>query len=129
MNGPLMLAVFVIGWEVLWWKLGVQPISPMRLKRMLNDPGEDRPFLIDVRTASEFKHFRIEGAENRPGLLWEPGELDTLDKKSPLVVVCLSGHRSPIVAFRLKRRGFQNVSYLSWGMLAWIVTGGHVARQ
>ena len=124
-----MLAAFVIGWEALWWKLGVQPISPMRLKRMLKNAGEDKPRLIDVRTASEFKHFNINGAENHPGLLWEPKELDPVDRKSPLVVVCLSGHRSPIVGFRLKRRGFQNVSYLSWGMLSWIVSGGPVERQ
>ncbi|MGO9019671.1 MAG: rhodanese-like domain-containing protein [Syntrophobacteraceae bacterium] len=45
-----------------------------------------------------------------------------------MVIVCLSGHRSPLVASRLNKQGFKNVYYLSWGMLAWIVSGRRVQR-
>jgi rhodanese-related sulfurtransferase len=40
------------------------------------------------------------------------------------VVICLSGHRSPFVAYRLKQRGFKDVSYLAWGMISWLISGG-----
>lgn len=122
----IALAIFVVGWEALWWIEGVRPIGPLRLKRMLQE--EIQPLLVDVRTAMEFKLFRIKGAESRPGLLLDPGSLDLPDKERSLVVVCLSGHRSPIVGYRLTRRGFKNVYYLSWGMLAWIVSGGRIER-
>jgi rhodanese-related sulfurtransferase len=122
----MALAVFVIGWEVFWWMAGIRPIGPLRLKRMLQE--ESKPLLVDVRTAAEFRFFHIEGAENRPRLLLDFGSLDLPDRKRPLVVICLSGHRSPIVGFRLKKRGFKNVYYLSWGMLAWILSGGQLKR-
>ncbi|MGA3119088.1 MAG: rhodanese-like domain-containing protein [Syntrophobacteraceae bacterium] len=124
----IALALFVVGWEALWWIAGVRPIGPMRLKRMLQEPGGDKPLLIDVRTAAEFRLFHVAGAENQPGLLLVSGALNSQDKKRPLVIVCLSGHRSPVVGFRLKKQGFKNVYYLSWGMLAWIVTGGRFER-
>ncbi len=124
----IALAAFIIGWEAFWWMAGIQPIGPMRLKRMLQEPAGSKPLLVDVRTAAEFGLFHIEGAESRPGLLFNPGSLDSLDRERPLVVICLSGHRSPIAGSRLKNRGFKNVSYLSWGMLAWVVSGGGVKR-
>ncbi len=124
----LALTAFVVGWEAFWWIAGVRPIGPLRLKKMLQEPAGSKPLLIDVRTAAEFRLFHVQGAENRPGLFRDPGLLDSLDKERPLVVVCLSGHRSPIVGFRLKKRGFKNVYYLSWGMIAWIVFGGRVER-
>jgi rhodanese-related sulfurtransferase len=36
----------------------------------------------------------------------------------------MTGHRSPIVAYRLQKLGFQNVYNLMGGMLAWKLTGG-----
>ncbi len=124
----ITLAVFVICWEALWWIVGVRPIGPLRLKRMLQEPGGDKPLLVDVRTAAEFRLFHIAGAENQPGLLFDPTALDLPDRRRPLVIVCLSGHRSPVVGFRLKKQGFKKVYYLSWGLLAWIVSGGQVGR-
>jgi rhodanese-related sulfurtransferase len=123
-----MLAAFVIGWEVFWRMMGIRPMGPMRLKRMLQKPTGSEPFLVDVRTAAEFRLFHIRGAESRPGLLLDPNALAMQDRQRPLVVVCLSGHRSPIVGARLKKLGFKDVYYLSWGMLAWIVFGGKVER-
>jgi rhodanese-related sulfurtransferase len=116
------LAMVVIGWEVFWSMVGIRPVGPLRLKRMLQ--GEKKPLLIDVRTAAEFRLFHIKGAESRPGLLLNPGSLGSVDKEKPLVIVCLSGHRSPLVGFRLKKKGFKNVQYLSWGMISWIFSGG-----
>lgn len=124
----ISLAVFVVGWEAWWWIVGVRPIGPLRLRKMLQKSGESKPLLFDVRTAAEFRLFHIEGAENHPGLLLDPCSLGLPDKERPVVVICLSGHRSPIVGSRLKNRGSKNVYYLSWGMLAWILSGGPIKR-
>ncbi len=124
----ISFAVFVVGWESLWWIMGVRPISPRRLKRMLQEPPGNNPLLVDVRTTAEFSLFHIKGAESQPDLLRDSASLDPLNRGKPLVVVCLSGHRSPVAGFRLKKQGFKNVYYLSWGMLAWIICGGRVER-
>ena len=129
MRATLIFVIFVVGWEVFWWLEGVRPIGPLRLKRMLQESGVDKPLLVDVRTAAEFKLFHIDGAQNQLGLLFDPGSLDSPDKDRPMVVVCLSGHRSPVVGARLKKQGFKKVYYLSWGMLAWILSGGRVKRK
>ena len=125
----ISLAVFVVGWEAWWWIVGVRPIGPLRLRKMLQKSGESRPLLFDVRTAAEFRLFHIEGAENHPGLLLDPCSLGLPDRERPVVVICLSGHRSPIAGFKLKKWRFKNVYYLSWGMLAWMITGGRVERS
>jgi rhodanese-related sulfurtransferase len=31
----------------------------------------------------------------------------------------MTGHRSPMVAYQLKKRGYKQVYNLTWGMLAW----------
>ncbi len=124
----IALAVLGVGWDFVWWAAGAGPIGPARLKRMLEEPGGSAPLLIDVRTAAEFRLFHVEGAQSYPHLLSDPSPLDSVDRDRPLVVVCLSGHRSPVVAYRLKREGFKKVYYLSWGMLAWMVSGGRVVK-
>ena len=61
-------------------------------------------------------------------ILNNPDTLKMDDRRRSVVVLCLSGHRSPVAAYRLRRHGFKDVSYLSWGMLAWVLSGGAVAR-
>ena len=48
------------------------------------------------------------------------------DKKldEPVVIICMTGHRSPIVAHQLKKHGYNRVYNLTWGMLAWKLFGG-----
>ena len=46
------------------------------------------------------------------------------DPDETIVVICMTGHRSPVVANRLKRHGYKNVYNLTWGMWAWKVFGG-----
>jgi rhodanese-related sulfurtransferase len=116
--------VFLVGWEAGWWLAGVRPVSPGGLKDMLERREGGRPHLIDVRTAAEFHWLHIPGAVNHPDLLSNPGVFSSQSKEDHLVLVCLSGHRAPVVAYRLKKLGYENLSYLSWGMLAWMLSGG-----
>ena len=51
------------------------------------------------------------------GLVRHNGNHDLVDE--PVIVICMTGHRSPMVAYQLKKRGYRQVYNLTWGMLAW----------
>lgn len=124
----LLTVLIIIGclalWDVGWWYgFGVSPLSPIDLKTAIN---EDRaPTIIDVRTPKEFDFFHIPGAINVP----YPATLAELalaspDPNKPVVVVCMSGHRSPPVVKQMQDGGYTDVRNLTWGMLAWKLFGG-----
>ncbi|UCG13323.1 MAG: rhodanese-like domain-containing protein [Deltaproteobacteria bacterium] len=122
------VTVLVIIWEVFWWALGVRPLLPWRLKASLhNYPAEDL-YLVDVRTAFEYELFHIDGAENHPELLLNPDLLKEQDPGKTVVAICMTGHRSPLVAYGLKRRGFREVHNLTWGMAGWLLSGGRIKK-
>jgi len=118
----MVLIFFLVGWEILWWLLHVKPMSPWRLKEILRSQRE-KYNLVDVRTAMEYGWFHIEGIPSHPDLLLNPENFRPDDKAKPVVVICMSGHRSPVVGFRLKQRGFNEVYYLSWGMIGMLIAG------
>lgn len=107
----------------LWWlPLGKAPeIDPPELKRWL-DEGRSLQ-LIDSRTGLEFQSGTIAGARHAPvtGL---PGSIDRLDldPEKPVVVLCLSGHRSLPGTRLLRARGIEAYS-LKGGILAWKLAG------
>lgn len=119
----IIIAALVL-WDVAWWfGFGVSPLSPWDLKMMVNQ--DNAPLIIDVRTRKEFESFHIPGAVNVP----YPATLAELayvspDPNNPIVVVCMSGHRSPPVVKQLKEGGYTDVVNLTWGMLAWKLFGG-----
>jgi rhodanese-related sulfurtransferase len=97
-------------------------MSPWHLQRLLKK-DQHQVHLIDVRTPFEFNWFHIRGADHKPELLAGTQALPQTDKDKPVVVICMTGHRSPLVAYRLKKRGFKRVYNLTWGMLAWKLSG------
>lgn len=117
-------AALLMLWDVSWWfGFGVSPLSPYTLKMEVNHG--DAPVIIDVRTPAEFKLFHLPGAINVP----YPASLNDLamaapDPTRPVVVVCMTGHRSPPVARQMQQGGYTNVRNLTWGMLAWKLFGG-----
>jgi protein-S-isoprenylcysteine O-methyltransferase Ste14 len=42
----------------------------------------------------------------------------------PVLVICLTGHRSPSVAVTLRKLGFKSVYHLTWGLVYLILLGG-----
>lgn len=80
--------------------------------------------LLDVRTEFEYNWFHIEGAESRPDMAYAIKDFEDIDSAKPIIVICMTGHRPPIVAHRLKKHGFKNVYNLLWGMWAWWLFGG-----
>jgi rhodanese-related sulfurtransferase len=115
----LLLALFPL-WEIFWYLLGVRQMYPWQLKRL---PQRKRPFILDVRTRAEFQLIRLPKSAPRPDLLLNSKRLP-LAKGEPLLVVCMTGHRSPLAAKRLQRQGYSRVYNLAWGVLGWKLLGG-----
>jgi len=92
---------------------GISPsITPQALFE--EQKGERPPFLIDVRTAFEFKIERLEGALNIPlEVLRE--RLDEIPQDRPLVTQCNVGYRSYMAQQILRQLGFEDVRNLAGG--------------
>lgn len=105
--------------KLFWWvPFGKVPeILPTDLIEKLNNP-QLCPQLLDVRTSKEWKNGHLAGAVNIP-ISELRSKIDTLAPDKPVVTICLSAHRS-IPAVRLLRSyGFQDVTQLAGGMIAW----------
>jgi sulfur dioxygenase len=98
----------------------VRQLAPAALSQMLaHDPP---PLVVDVREESEFRGAlgHIPGAKLIPlrTLAGRAAELGS-SKETQIVVVCRSGVRSSTAAAILTSLGFEDVSNLKGGMLAW----------
>lgn len=80
--------------------------------------------LIDVRTPTEFRASRINNAINLPITSFSATSIQALmlDKKIPIVTICLSAHRSIPATRRLLQLGY-DVRQLEGGMKAWWASG------
>ncbi|MHC1791527.1 rhodanese-like domain-containing protein [Solidesulfovibrio sp.] len=124
MKGLLIVLVLFFGvWDLAWLLAGVGQTPPWRLRRQLGEAPPRQPQLLDVRTPAEFALFHIPGAVNRPDALAVPAAALGLDPARPVVVVCMTGHRSPFVAKKLTDQGLA-ASNLTWGMLGWFLSRG-----
>ena len=101
---------------------------PWRLKGSLQESPEEFT-VVDVRTTLEYELFHIPGSKKQPNLLRHPELFKTQDPKKPLVIICLTGHRSSVVAYGLKKQGFTRVHNLTFGMLAWLLSGGTSSKE
>lgn len=102
------------------WRLpfgNVPEIPPEQLKSWLD--GGKPVQLVDSRTGVEYGQSCIDGARLAP-VTDLPEAIDRLDldPAQPVVVICLSGHRSRPGTRLLRKRGYQAFS-LKGGMLAW----------
>ncbi len=94
---------------------GVAEVSPAEAyRRLQNDPA---PLIVDVRQPVETRAGSVPGAVLIP--LTEFGRrLAELPRDRPILVICRSGHRSPLAARQLRRAGY-DVANVSGGTLAW----------
>lgn len=83
--------------------------------------GEE-PFLVDVRTASEYDELRLGDYGNIPVTDW-PRFAEVLDKQQPVVMVCNSAYRSSLAVGLAERLGFADVGSLDGGLDAWLSAG------
>lgn len=96
--------------------MNVISVDELKLKM---DKGE-KINLIDVREPHENADFNI------GGILLPLGKVQTMQieniedlKTEPVIVYCRSGNRSMQAAMLLEQFGFENVTNLAGGMLAW----------
>lgn len=90
-------------------------ISVQELRGSLKDNG---PFVLDVRTPSEWKSNHIEGANHVP-LATFAKQIPDLPRHRPIAVICGSGYRSSIAASLLKTRGYSDLKNVTGGMEAY----------
>jgi glyoxylase-like metal-dependent hydrolase (beta-lactamase superfamily II)/rhodanese-related sulfurtransferase len=106
-----------------------EEISPQTLNDMLE--SEKAPVLLDVRLSLELKGKlgHLDGIVHIPIRKLTSG-LQKLDqyKDSHIVTVCRSGKRAYTAAQILKQAGFEHVSVLSGGMMAWRKSFGEKNR-
>lgn len=98
-----------------------QYVTPETVKSWMEE-GTSVTFL-DVREADEFAAGHIKGAINIP--YDQVASLaDQLPHDQPIVLYCIhSAHRAPEAAKSLEALGFDNVSVLEGGIVAWQVEG------
>jgi len=83
--------------------------------------------LVDVRSGGEFKAGHPKGALSvPPGLIKK--DQTGLGRDDEILVICLSGHRSPRQARRLAEMGYTRVSNVQGGLHAWKKAGLPVKR-
>jgi rhodanese-related sulfurtransferase len=90
--------------------------------------------LIDVRSRFEYNQFHAPDAINLslPRILlgrvpilrnFLPQWFRQLPKETPIALICLTAHRSPIAAQALVKAGFSQVFNITGGMMAWQKAG------
>jgi len=128
---PLFVAVVVIAIMLAYSYLGdkiagYQSVNTDAATRLYNDDA----FVLDVRTANEYKEGYIGNAINisSTDIASNLGRLPN-DKEAPVLVYCLSGARSAKVASTMVKHGYTNVSNLSGGINAWKAAGLPVGRE
>jgi sulfur-carrier protein adenylyltransferase/sulfurtransferase len=100
-------------------KNGIPQISVKELKARLDakEAVNDNFLLLDVREPYEFQIAQIGGKLIPQNDL--PNRLGELDPAQEIIIHCRSGARSQRAAELLKANGFQKVSNLAGGILAW----------
>jgi rhodanese-related sulfurtransferase len=118
--GHVLLAILglLVAWDAVWWFLGVRPRFPWQLQARLSAGASDL-FLLDVRTPLEYNWFHLPGAQNLPHALADNGTIPPVSPSQEIVVICMTGHRSPLVAYALKKKGYTRVYNLTGGMAGW----------
>ncbi len=97
-------------------------ITPAAYAAILKDSSNY--YLIDVRTAAEYKRSHLPGAVNFSYLNFHFGrDVDSLDRNKPVLVYCQTCHRSPLAARKMKRLGFRKVYDLKGGYQKWTGPG------
>jgi len=92
-------------------------ITAQQLAEELKGSTKDKYF-IDVRSKQEFGGSHIRNFVNIP-LDSLQGRLDKLPKDKEIVVICLSGGRSSAACRVLQKAGFEQVTNVQGGMMAW----------
>ena len=95
----------------------VKNINPEEVQEQIKN--KQRMLILDVRHPEEYaRDGHIKGSRLMPlGSLRE--RIAELPKETPIICVCRSGARSRTACEQLQRLGFEDVTNLAGGMIAW----------
>jgi rhodanese-related sulfurtransferase len=98
------------------------------LERTLARPPEERPVLLDVRSAEEFAVSHIEGALQAETVEEALAALQDVDPGRTIVLYCSVGLRSAELADELREAGFTDLRNLRGSLFGWANSGRPVVR-
>ncbi|MFW9996062.1 MAG: rhodanese-like domain-containing protein [Candidatus Odinarchaeota archaeon] len=100
-----------------------EAISVEELKQLLEKDTGSKPLLLDVREAHELKGplGHLQGIKHVP-IAKLASKLSEMKKDDEIVIVCRSGARAYTAAQIMKQVGFNRVSVLDGGMIAWRIS-------
>lgn len=131
-NPLLFLGFFGVLALIIWTEWGrmtrkyqVAPVN--KAVQMMNN---DKTVVVDVREDREMDGGMIKGAKHIPlsAFATRIGELDKY-KSDPIIVYCRGGNRSGTACNSLTKAGFENVSNLVGGFIAWESANQPVAKR
>ena len=115
--GLVGLTIAIIVTEVMRLFRGYKALRPAELTSLIN---AENALVVDLSASSDFEKGHIPGSRNVAPSQFDPeSKLLTTAKQLPVVVVCRNGMASAGAAKRLKKAGFENVSWLDGGIAAW----------
>src|SRR5512143_840405 len=112
-----LILAMMFGGGVMRRVRGYQEADSSAAVQMMN---HEDALLIDVREDSEFREGHILNARHIPlgSLQKRLGEIEN-HKDKPVIVCCRSGQRSGSACGLLRKQGYQNVTNLKGGVMAW----------
>lgn len=96
----------------------ISHISIITVDELVEQLRTDPPYLLDVRTDTEWEEGHIDGAHHLfAGIVKD--HVDQIPKDRPIALICGSGYRASMVASLLKQKGYEDVINVAGGMNAW----------
>ncbi|RDV16206.1 rhodanese-like domain-containing protein [Pontibacter diazotrophicus] len=97
----------------------IPQLKPEQLYQQLQK-AENKPLLLDTRTAAEHKVSHLNGARFIAYENFSLSLLKDVPKDTPIIVYCSVGYRSEKIGEQLQQAGFNNVHNLYGGIFEWI---------
>lgn len=123
-----LFLVFVLPWGVSFAEQ--RALSPLEAQQMLaENKGNEKFFVIDLRTKEEFEEGRIAGARLIPFYATNFLRMvSQLDREATLFLYCQRGRQSPLALKALESQRFSNIFILDGGITAWVKADLPVVR-
>jgi rhodanese-related sulfurtransferase len=123
----VLLLILLIREEMRAKGMGSAGITAQKLSLLMN---RENALVVDIRDVNAFKDGYIIGSKNIPAEQMDQ-QVSTLEKykDQPLVIVCDNGQKSPAIAGKLEKQGFQKVYVLTGGLVAWKQAGMPVVSK
>ncbi len=94
-----------------------QELPQIGVEELKSSLKTDGPYLLDVRTPTEWKSGHLENAHHQPLASFAGPPLD-LPRDRRIAIICGSGYRSSIATSLLQARGYHDLANVTGGMIA-----------